>query len=142
MIFRIVEHCSAHAVLSLLAHQDFVVHAALTTCPEGIVLCEFRVSDRLISQITVDLHYSEARGKTKDLCFRIFLAAQCEYLLLDRLCQPAFAESRGNDQSGVGYIFAMAPCFDITETCPDTVLVKGDDGFSFFHFFLDIFWRS
>lgn len=139
MIFGIVEHGGTHTVLALLAHEDLVVDAAFTAGPEIFVLGKLGVGDGLITQLRIDLHDGQTRGKTKDLGIGIGLAAQLEDLLFDELSQTALAEVGRYDKTGIGHIFPMAPGLDIAEAGPDAVLGKGDHGLAFPHLLLDIF---
>ncbi len=142
MILGVVEHGGTHTVLPLLAHKDLVVNTAFTAGPEVLVLGKLGVGDRLITQFGVDLHDGQARGKSKDLRVGIGLAAELEDLLFDLFGQPALTEVGRYDKPGIGYVFPMAPGFDIAETCPDAVLGKGDHRLAFPHFLLDIVGAS
>ena len=139
VILGIVEHGGTHTVLPLLAHKDLIVDAAFTACPEIFVLGKLGVSDGFITQLGVDLHDRQARGKPKDLGIGIGLAAELEDLLLDEFGETALAEWRRYDETGIGHIFPMAPGLYITEAGPDPVCRKGDHRLAFPHFLLDIF---
>ena len=139
MVFGIIEHGRTHTVLPFLTHEDLIVDATLTACPEGIVLGQLGIGHWLITQFGVDLHHRQTRGQTKDLGFRVGLAAQLEYFFLYLFRQSAFPETGGDDKPRVGDVFAMTPGFDITETGPDAVVSKGNDGLSFADLFFYIF---
>ena len=118
VVLGIEEHSGAHADLPLLAHEDLVVHTAFATGPEGLVLRELRIGNRLIAEIAVDLHYGEAGGESEDLRFRIFLPGEIEYFLLDGFGDTALTEFGRDDESRIGDIFAVAPGLDIAESHP------------------------
>jgi len=142
VIFWIIEHGSAHAVLSFFAHEDLIVDTAFTAGPESFVLREFGVSYGFIAEITVNFHDSETGCEPEYFCFRIFFPGEVEDLMFDGFCHPAFAELWGNDQAAVGNIFAMAPCFNIAKTNPFAFIGYGNYSFSFINFQGDIVGTS
>lgn len=40
VVFGVIEHGSAHTVLSLLAHEYLIVYAAFAAGPKGLILCK------------------------------------------------------------------------------------------------------
>jgi len=142
VILGIEKHGGAHAILAVFAHEYLVVDAALASCPERFVLCEFGIGDRLVAEIRIDLHDGQAGRESEDLGLGIFLTGELEYFLLDRLGDTALAIGGYDDETGICHVFAMAPGFDITESDPVARFGNGDDSLSFLDLLFDIFGRS
>jgi hypothetical protein len=66
------------------------------------------------------------------------LPGEIKYFFLDLFCYAGFSERRRNDQTAVGYKFAMAPFFDITKANPYLSVVKAMTRFALNHFFNDV----
>jgi hypothetical protein len=138
VIFRIIEHRGTHTVLPFLAHQDLIVHTTLATSPESIILRQLGIGHRFIPYFGIDLHDGQTRREPKDLGLRIRRTAKFEDLLLDHLGQPALAERRRDDQTGIRHILPMTPGLNVTKTRPDAIFGKSNDGLTLTHLVLNI----
>ena len=60
---RVVQHGRADAELAVLGHEDVVVHAALASLPEGVVVRQLVEGDGHVAQLGVHLHHRRAAGQ-------------------------------------------------------------------------------
>ena len=67
MVFRVVQHGRAHAILPFLAHEDLVVDTTLAAGPKGIVLGQLRIGHRFVTQLGIDLHDGKTRRQPEYL---------------------------------------------------------------------------
>src|SRR5258706_8382488 len=134
----IVEHGGAHTILTLLTHQNFVIHATLAAFPKLLIVGEFRIRNRFIAQVGVDFHNSQAGGQTEDFGIWIFLSGEIKDFSLDLGSDAALTEEGGNNKSRVSHVLGMFPGFDVAKAYPRTVLGDGNDGFPFLDLHLNV----
>ena len=142
MILWVEKHSSAHAILSLLAHENVIIDTAFATGPECFVLGQFRIGHGFIAQVSVYFHDREAGGEAKYLCIRIFCPRQVKNSLLDGFGHATFSECGRDDQATVGNVFAMTPGFDVTKAHPLPVFGNGNDCFTLVYLCLDVLGTS
>lgn len=134
LVFRVVKHGGAQAILPVFAHQYVVVHTAFATGPEVFVLGELGIGDGLVTEFAVNLHHSQPGGEAENFGVGIFFPRQFEDSFFDSPCHAGFSECRRHDETAVGYVPAVAPCFNITKAYPHAISSSGDDSLAFIYF--------
>lgn len=131
---RVKQHGGAEAVFVLFALENREVDATFAPFPEGFVVGQFAEDHGSVSEFVVDLHDGETGGQSEEFCPRELDQREEEGFGFNSFGQPQLAEFRIDNESGVRYVGAMPPAFDVAESSPASVFVESHDSFTFTHF--------